>query len=90
MLDIAMSDNPLARYGHLPPSAAMSPQESRKLWCFLEGGQTGYSIENISINTRVDLLKGMIQQRIKRLDGTDPDDLKLWKVICLIPRACAF
>ena len=90
MLDIAMSDNPLARYGYIPPSSAMSPQESRFLWCFLEGGRTGYSIKNISINTSVDLLKGMIQQKIKSLSDTDADDLKLWKVVSLIPRACAF
>jgi len=68
----------------------MSPRESRRLWFFLEGGPTAYSIKNISIDTAVDQLKGKIQQRVKSLGDTDPDDLKLWKAVSSIPRAYAF
>jgi hypothetical protein len=82
--------NPLVRYGYLPVFPPMSPQTYRLLWFFLEGGPKPYSINNISINDNVDLLKARIQQRVKLLNGIDPDDLKLWKVVSLIPRACAF
>ena len=68
----------------------MSPQTSRLLWFFLEGGPKPYSIDNISINTNVELLKAVIQQRVKILRDIDPDDLELRKVVSLIPRACAF
>jgi hypothetical protein len=83
--------NPLlARYGYLPGSPTMSPQTSRLLRFFLEGGPKPYSIA-ISINTNVDQLKATIQQRVKILcDTVDPDDLKLLKVVSSIPRACAF
>ena len=65
----------------------MSPQTSRLLWFFLEGGPKPYSIDNISINTNVELLKAVIQQRVKILRDIDPE---LRKVVSLIPRACAF
>jgi Crinkler effector protein N-terminal domain len=61
----------------------MSPQTSRLLWFFLEGGQKPYSIDNISISANVDQLKARIQQRVKILHDIDPDDLRLWKVVSL-------
>ena len=73
--------NSLARYGYLPVSSTMSPQTSRLLWFSLEGSPKPYLIDNISINTRVILLKGMVQQRVKILTDIDPDDLKLRKVV---------
>jgi hypothetical protein len=82
--------NPLVRYGYLPVFPTMSPQTSRLLWFFLKGGPKPYSIDNISISDNVDLLKARIQQRVKLLHDIDPDDLKLWKVVSLIPGACTF
>ena len=82
--------NPLVRYGYLPGLPAMSLQTSRLLWFSIEGRPTPYSIRDISISDNVDLLKAKIQQRVQILDGIDPDDLELWKVISLIPKACAF
>ncbi|KAF8222023.1 hypothetical protein L208DRAFT_1414058 [Tricholoma matsutake] len=58
----------------------MSPQTSRLLWLFLQGGPKPYSIDNISISDNVDLLKARIQQRVKLLHHIDPDDLKLCKL----------
>ncbi|KAF8234009.1 hypothetical protein L208DRAFT_1394861 [Tricholoma matsutake] len=63
----------------------MSPQTSRLLWLFLEGGPKPYSIDNISISDNVDLLKARIQQRVKLLHDIDPDDLKLWKLNETVP-----
>jgi len=85
--------NPLARYGYPQVFTTMSPQTpqaSRSLWLFLEGGSKPYLIENISISTKVDTLKAAIQHRVKALQDVDADDLKLLKVVSLIPRACAF
>ena len=77
--------NPLVRYGYLSVSHTMSPQTSRLLWFFLEGGPKPYSIDNISISTNVDLLKAAIKGRIKVLrdSDVDADSLELWKVVSL-------
>lgn len=78
---------PLVRYGILP---IMSPQESRTLLCFLEGGSKPYDVFDIPIGASVFRLKAMIKERIKRLHDIDPDDLKLRKVSSLILMACTF
>ncbi|KAF8222703.1 hypothetical protein L208DRAFT_1412889 [Tricholoma matsutake] len=66
--------NPLVRYGYLPVFPTMSPQTSRLLWFFLEGGPKPYSIDNISISTNVDLLKAVVQLRLNETVPIDPDD----------------
>ncbi|KAF8223211.1 hypothetical protein L208DRAFT_550715 [Tricholoma matsutake] len=77
--------NPLVRYGYLPVFPTMSPQTSRLLWFFLEGGPKPYSIDNISISTNVDLLKAVVQLRVKILHDVDPDSLKLQKLNETVP-----
>jgi hypothetical protein len=70
----------------------MSPQGSHNLVFFLEGDPLAkpYDLFNTPIGASVFRLKAMIQQRVKILHDIDADCLKLWKVISLIPRACAF
>ena len=80
----------LIRYRFPPALPTMSPQESRSLWCSLEGNPKPYNVFDIPIGTNVFQLKALIQQTIKLLHNTDAYDLELLKVISLIPRACAF
>jgi len=68
----------------------MSPQESRILWCFLEGNPKPYDIFDIPIGANVNRLKAAIKQRVRVLHDIDADNMKLWKVVSLIPGACAF
>ena len=68
----------------------MSPQESRIIWCLVEGDPKPYDIFDVPIEANVNRLKAAIRQRVKILHDIDPDRLQLYKVVCLIPRACAF
>jgi Crinkler effector protein N-terminal domain len=68
----------------------MSPQESRSLWCFLEGDPIVYDVFDLPIRANVSRLKAAIQDRIKRLHVTNADHLQLWKVVSLIPGVCPF
>ncbi|KIL65206.1 hypothetical protein M378DRAFT_162472 [Amanita muscaria Koide BX008] len=65
----------------------MSLQESRRLWCFLEGDSKlkPYYIFDIPINANVDLLRVAIKKRIGCLRDIDADCLQLRKVVSLIP-----
>jgi hypothetical protein len=91
-----MSDNgprpPLVRYGSPPVFSAMSSQVFRKLVCFLEGDPLAkpYDLVDTPIDANVMRLKAAIRKRIQILHDVDADDLKLWKVVSLILRACAF
>jgi len=67
----------------------MSLEESRRLWCLLEGDPRPFDVFDVLIDANVARLKAKIIERIKCLHDTDPDCLKLWKVISLIPRVCA-
>jgi hypothetical protein len=77
---------PLVRYSFPPVFPTMSPQESRILWCLLEGDTKPYDIFDIPIVANVSRLKEAIQQRVKALRGVDADSLKLWKVVSLNSR----
>ena len=88
MFSFTSNVNPLSRYGN--PQVFTTTQPSRSLWVFLEGDSKPYLIENISTRIVVDILKGVIQCSLKSLQDVDGDDLKLLKVVSLIPRACAF
>jgi hypothetical protein len=81
---------PLVQHRFPSVFPTMSPQESRILWCLVEGDPKPYDIIDIPIGAHVNRLKAAIQQRVKILHGVDADSLKLWKVVSLIPRACAF
>ena len=83
--------NLLVRYGYLLVSQTMSP-ESRLLWFFLEGGPKAYKIDPVPISADVADLREAIKGRIKVLrdSDVDADSLELWKVVSLIPGACAF
>ena len=73
-----------------PLFPAMSPQESCILWCVVEGDPKPYDVFDIPIGDNVNQLKEAIKQRIKGLRDIDADRLELWKVVSLIPGACAF
>ena len=81
---------PLVRYGFPPVFPAMSLQESRLLWCILEGDPKPYDVFDIPIGANVNKLKAAIKQKIEYLHDTNVYHLKLWKVVSLIPRAYAF
>ncbi|KAF8344494.1 hypothetical protein F5887DRAFT_262597 [Amanita rubescens] len=64
----------------------MSPQESRTLWCFLEGDRIPYEIYDIPIVENVDRLKALIHERaIKILYDTDARHLRLLKINEMVP-----
>jgi hypothetical protein len=76
----------------------MSPQESQILWCLVEGDPMPYYVRDIPIGINVTQLKELITLSIVGRLGTlgqeerlsKSHNLKLWKVVSLIPRACAF
>ncbi|KAF8327351.1 hypothetical protein F5887DRAFT_1274679 [Amanita rubescens] len=63
----------------------MSPEESRTLWCFLEGNSMPYDVFDIPIGTNVIELKAMIKGRIKCLHDTDARHLRLLKLNMMVP-----
>ena len=83
---------PLVQYGSPPVFSAMSSQVFRTLVCFLEGDPLGkpYDLVDTPIDANVIRLKAAIRNRINLLHNVNADGLKLWKVVSLIPRACAF
>ena len=80
----------LVQYGFPPVLPTMSPQESRSLWCFLEGNRKPYNVFDIPIDANIFQLKALIQQTIKRVHNMDTYGLELLKVISLIPWVCTF
>jgi len=68
----------------------MSPQESRLLWCVLEGDPTAYDVFDIPLTANVNKLKAMIKEKIESLHETNAYSLRLWKVVTLIPGTCVF
>ena len=68
----------------------MSSEESRTLWCFVEGNPYPYDVFDIPIVANVSRLKAKIKESIECLHDTCAARLKLFKVISLIPRAFAF
>jgi hypothetical protein len=83
---------PLVWYSFPLEFPSMSPQESCNLVFFPEDDPLAkpYNLFDILIGANTFQLKAVIQQRVKILHNIDADCLKLWKVISLIPRACAF
>jgi hypothetical protein len=61
----------------------MSSQESRILWCLVEGCPKPYDIFDIPIDAHVNRLKEMIKQRVKALRDIDAENLELRKVVSL-------
>jgi Crinkler effector protein N-terminal domain len=84
------SPSPLVQQRFPPVFPTMSPQESRIIWCLVEGDSNPYDIFDIPIEANVNRLKAAIKERIERLHNINPDGLKLRKVVSLIPGACAF
>ena len=64
----------------------MSPQESRILWCLVEGDPIPYYVRDAPIGANVTQSKELITLSIERLNNRR---LKPWKVVSLIQRACA-
>ena len=83
---------PLVQYGSPPVFSAMSSQVFCTLVCFLEGDPLGkpYDLVDTPVDANVIRLKAAIRNRINLLHNVNDDGLKLWKVVSLIPRACAF
>jgi hypothetical protein len=73
--------HPLVRYGVPSLFPTMSPQESRLLWCFLEGDPKPYDVFDIPLSANVNQLKVMIKEKIESLHEINAYCLKLWKVI---------
>jgi Crinkler effector protein N-terminal domain len=84
------SPSPLVEQRFPPVFPTMSPQESRTIWCLVEGDTKPYDIFDIPIEANVNRLKAAIQQRVRLLREIDPDRLQLYKVVSLIPGACTF
>ena len=81
---------PLVQYRFHSVFPTMSPQESRILWCLVKGDPIPYFVRDIPIGANVTQLKELLPEKIDILDGVNPRHLNLWKVVSLIPRACAF
>ena len=83
---------PLVQYGSPPVFSAMSSQVFHTLVCSLEGDPLAkpYDLIDTLIDTNIIRLKAAIRNRIDLLHNVNADGLKLWKVVSLIPRACAF
>ncbi|KIM48927.1 hypothetical protein M413DRAFT_15175 [Hebeloma cylindrosporum] len=73
--------SPLTRYGVPSLFPTMSPQESRLLWCCLEGDSKPYDIFDIPLRTNIDQLKCLIKQKIEFLHGINPHCLRLLQVL---------
>ena len=67
----------------------MSSQESRILWCLVEGDTIPHYVRDIPIGANVTQLKEMLTQSIERLNNKKSLQLTLWKVVSLIPGVCA-
>ena len=61
----------------------MSPQESRILWCLVEGEPLPYYVRDIPIGANVTQLKESLSNKIDCLDKINPRHLELWKVVSL-------
>jgi hypothetical protein len=68
----------------------MSSQESRILWCLVEGDPIPYYVRDIPIDANVTQLQELITQSIELLNNIKSHHLKLWKVVSSILGACAF
>ncbi|KAF8333265.1 hypothetical protein F5887DRAFT_994782 [Amanita rubescens] len=63
----------------------MSSEESRTLWCLVEGDPRPYDVFDIPIDASVARLKAKIKERIECLRDTDADSLKLLKLNVMVP-----
>ncbi|KAH9953864.1 hypothetical protein BGW80DRAFT_1451367 [Lactifluus volemus] len=63
----------------------MSPQESRILWCLVEGDPTPYYVYDIPIGANVTQLKGLITKSIESPNNIKSHHLDLWKLNEMVP-----
>ena len=69
----------------------MSPQESRILWCLVEGNPIPYYVHDIPIGAKCHSIEGIdntVNQMSQRHNKILPS--AAWNVVSLIPRVCAF
>jgi len=63
----------------------MSPQESRILWCLVEGEPIPYYVRDIPIGANVTQLKELLPKKIDCLDKINPRHLELRKLNVIVP-----
>ena len=74
---------PLVQYRFHSVFPTMSPQESRTLWCLVEGDPIPYYVRDIPIGANVTQLKELLPDKIDCLDKINPRHLELRKVVSL-------